>query len=58
MNNTDLDKIVDKLLIFRKKINNMSLMELNWWQTQVVEDMAKEIDKFIYKIDRLGEALK
>jgi hypothetical protein len=58
MNNTDLDKIVDKLLIFRKKINNMCLAELNWWQTQVVEDMAKEIDQFIYKIDRLGEALE
>lgn len=53
----DLDKIVDKLLVFRKKIRSMPTHQLTWWQKQCLEEMNKQTDEFIKLIDMFGEAM-
>lgn len=57
MNPNDLDKIVDKLLVFRKKVRSMPTHELTWWQKNCLEEMNDQIDKFIKIIDMFGEAM-
>jgi hypothetical protein len=49
MDSTDLDKIVDKLLVFRGR---MPLKDnLTWYQGECVDEMLQRIDDFIEAID-------
>ena len=49
MDSTDLDKIVDKLLVFRGRMPNKD--NLTWYQRECVDDMLQRIDDFIEAID-------
>ena len=53
MDSTDLDKMVDKLLVFRGR---MPLKDnLTWFQRECVDDMLQRIDDFIEAIDLFGQ---
>ncbi len=58
MNPTDLDKIVDKLLVFRGRLPRQEDYPLTWWQKAVVDDTLVTIDKLIKTLDRLGDAFE
>ena len=56
MNPTDLDKMVDKLLVFRKKFLIMDRTSLSWWQVQCIDQLEMNIDDLIKTIDAVGDA--
>lgn len=58
MNPTDIDKIVDKLLVFRKKLPKMNRTPLSWWQVQCIDNAEMTIDGLIRTLDALGEAFQ
>ena len=56
MSPTDLDKMVDKLLVFRKKFLIMDRTSLSWWQVQCIDQLEMNIDDLIKTIDAVGDA--
>ena len=58
MNPTDLDKLVDKLLVFRGRMPRSEDYPLTWWQKAVVDDTYAKIDDLIQTLDRLGDAFQ
>lgn len=62
MEASDLDKIVDKLLVFRArlpKIDNNGFKEsLSWWQKECIRETMHDINRLITTIDILGEAFE
>ena len=59
MNPTDLDKIVDKLLVFRGRLPRVEdHPSLTWYQRECIDEMLCRIDDFIQTIDHFAEAMK
>ena len=58
MESTDIDKIIDKLLVFRGRMPRSEDYPLTWWQKAVVDDAYTKIDDLILTLDRLGEAFE
>ena len=55
MDSTDLDKIVDKLLVFRGRIPRIEdHPELTWFQKECIREMNIRIDDFITAIDHFS----
>lgn len=59
MNPTDLDKMVDKLLQFHKRIPNIDRYpELTWWQRECIKELRFKIHELISTIDVVGDAFQ
>ena len=58
MDSTDLDKIVDKLLVFRTRMPRLDDIGLTWWQKECIRETFHDINRLITTIDHLGEAFK
>ena len=58
MNSTDLDKIVDKLLVFRTRLPKLDQSNLTWWQRECLKETHHDINRLITTIDYLGDAFK
>lgn len=58
MESSDIDKIVDKLLVFRGRLPRSEDYNLTWWQQTCVDETQMTIDGLIKTLDALGEAFK
>lgn len=58
MNPQDLDKIVDKLLVFRTRLPRQSDKGLTWWQKECLRETFHDINRLITTIDHLGDAFR
>tara|TARA_A100001201_G_scaffold98201_1_gene84651 strand:+ start:1450 stop:1626 length:177 start_codon:yes stop_codon:yes gene_type:complete len=58
MEASDLDKIVDKLLVFRTRMPKLDNPSLTWWQKECLRETFHDINRLISTIDYLGEAFK
>jgi len=58
MEASDLDKIVDKLLVFRTRMPRLDDAGLTWWQKECIRETFHDINRLITTIDYLGEAFK
>ena len=55
MDSTDLDKIVDKLLVFRSRLPRVEdNPQLTWFQRECIQEMLSRIDDFITAIDHFS----
>ena len=56
MDSTDLDKIVDKLLVFRGRLPRFEdHPQLTWWQKECINEMYQRIADFIEGIDLFSQ---
>lgn len=58
MESSDLDKIVDKLMVFRGRLPDLYEVDLTWWQRECVKETIHDIERLITTIDYLGDAFK
>ena len=58
MEASDLDKIVDKLLVFRTRLPRLDNPSLTWWQKECLRETFHDINRLITTIDHLGESMK
>jgi len=57
MESSDLDKIVDKLLVFRSRLPRVEdHPQLTWFQRECIQEMLWRIDDFIQTLDHFGQS--